>query len=107
MSRRPLLSVILGTLALFGLSFAFCWMQMASLSERLVQEQETDQLNILRSILEESRWRALAQAEFVASIPEVQKAVRERDRGALIRLVGPIIDTQRRKYGVSAASFFT
>ncbi len=99
--------MILGTLALFCLSFTFCWMQMTGLSERLVKEQETDQLNILRAILEESRWRALAQAEFVASIPEVQRAVKDRDRQALASLVGPIIEAQRRKYGVSAASFFT
>ncbi|MCE7869639.1 hypothetical protein DYH09_04585 [bacterium CPR1] len=95
--------MILGTLVLFCLSFAFCWMQMAGLSERLVKEQEADQLNILRAIVEESRWRALAQAEFVASIPQVQQAVRARDREALGRLVGPIIEAQRRKYGVSAA----
>lgn len=107
MLRRPLLSVVLGTTALFTLSFIFCWIQVASLSSRLVAEQQSDQLNILRSLLEEARWRALAQAEFVASMPEVQQAMRERDRARLTRLVGPILEVQRRKYGISAASFFT
>jgi hypothetical protein len=107
MSKRPLLSVVLGTLALFSLSFVFCWIQMARLSERLVAEQQSDQLNILRSLVEEARWRALAQAEFVASMPEVQQALKDRDRTELARLVGPIIEVQRRKYGISAASFFS
>lgn len=107
MSRNPLRSAVLATIALFVASFFFCWHELWWLSEVSITDQQTELLGILRSELDTSGWRALSRADLVAGLPEVQAALARRDRAALLTLTSPIYELQRKKYGVSQANFYT
>lgn len=107
MSRNPLRSAVLATIFLFVASFLFCWRELWWLSEASVTEGKSDLLRLLHSELELSGWRALARADLVAGMPEVQKALASRDRATLLRLTEPGFDVQRKKYGITQANFYT
>lgn len=71
------------------------------------QEQQRELLHVLTADLEEAQTKGLARAELIAAMPGVAEALAAGDAARLQRLVGPLFDIQRKKYGVAQANFAT
>jgi methyl-accepting chemotaxis protein len=80
------------------------------MSSGLIASVEESRFQLMRSILVNSlgdaESKALARAEMIASLPNVQHLLRTADREAMFDETGRMFEIQRDRFGVDQAQFF-
>ena len=73
----------------------FCLHSLTTLSDLLIEEKFTANVNSLERYLEDSKANSRAAVISLASNPDVIKAVRERDRDEILHIFTPLFDLYR------------
>lgn len=100
----PTLLIVAALFTISALSVASNW-----LSQRMSASIEEGRFELMGRILDATLQRAEAQAiasaEMIAAMPEVQRAFAARDRDALLAATRAAYAVQSEKYGISQAQF--
>ena len=72
--------------------------------EELIKEEEKKEVlrfhNLFLTLMDQKKEQALSMAAVIATNPQVQKLLMERDRGALVELLLPLYQQLKRDYGI-------